>query len=143
MMFLDASVLVAVLAREPGYEEVLTAVSNAEPPLIVSPLVRFEATLAVARIKVGAAPRSTSAKSEFIVAVKDIVDGFLSELNAVECPISSGVADGAIEAAATYGKVVGHRAALNMGDCFSYACAKANGGSLMYKGNDFAQTDLA
>jgi len=34
-------------------------------------------------------------------------------------------------------------AGLNMGDCFSYACAKANDARLLYKGNDFAKTDLA
>jgi ribonuclease VapC len=36
-----------------------------------------------------------------------------------------------------------HPAALNMGDCFSYACAKAYRVPLLYKGNDFPQTDLA
>ena len=36
-----------------------------------------------------------------------------------------------------------HTAMLNMGDCFAYACAKANGAKLLYEGDDFAQTDLA
>jgi ribonuclease VapC len=36
-----------------------------------------------------------------------------------------------------------HRAALNFGDCFSYTLAKVSGESLLCKGNDFAQTDLA
>ncbi len=36
-----------------------------------------------------------------------------------------------------------HPAALNMGDCFAYACAKALAVPLLYKGDDFAQTDLA
>jgi len=43
---------------------------------------------------------------------------------------------------AQYGKGR-HPAALNMGDCFSYACAKANKALLLYKGDDFAKTDLA
>jgi len=30
-----------------------------------------------------------------------------------------------------------------MGDCFAYACAKTHGAELLYKGNDFALTDLA
>lgn len=42
-----------------------------------------------------------------------------------------------------YGKGSGHGAALNYGDCFSYALAKITGESLLYKGDDFAQTDLA
>jgi ribonuclease VapC len=35
-----------------------------------------------------------------------------------------------------------HKAALNMGDCFAYACAKANGAKLLFKGGDFALTDI-
>ncbi len=35
-----------------------------------------------------------------------------------------------------------HRAGLNYGDCFSYALAKATGEPLLFKGKDFAQTDL-
>lgn len=48
----------------------------------------------------------------------------------------------ATDAYARYGKGR-HRAALNMGDCFAYACAKANRAKLLYKGEDFARTDLA
>jgi ribonuclease VapC len=36
-----------------------------------------------------------------------------------------------------------HPAALNLGDCFSYALAKATGEPLLFKGADFAQTDIA
>lgn len=35
-----------------------------------------------------------------------------------------------------------HPAALNFGDCFSYALSIARGEPLLYKGNDFAQTDV-
>jgi ribonuclease VapC len=35
-----------------------------------------------------------------------------------------------------------HPADLNFGDCFAYACARAYRAPLLYKGNDFAQTDL-
>jgi ribonuclease VapC len=35
-----------------------------------------------------------------------------------------------------------HPAALNFGDCFSYALAKLTGEPLLFKGNDFSQTDL-
>ena len=41
-----------------------------------------------------------------------------------------------------YGKGSGHRAALNSGDVFSYALAKVRGLPLLYKGKDFAETDL-
>lgn len=35
-----------------------------------------------------------------------------------------------------------HKASLNFGDCFSYALAKATGEPLLFKGNDFSQTDV-
>ena len=35
-----------------------------------------------------------------------------------------------------------HPAALNIGDCFAYALAKATGEPLLFKGNDFARTDI-
>jgi len=42
-----------------------------------------------------------------------------------------------------YGKGQGHPAQLNFGDCMSYALAKALDVPLLYKGGDFAQTDIA
>lgn len=42
----------------------------------------------------------------------------------------------------TYGKGSGHPAGLNFGDVFSYALAKGRGLPLLYKGEDFAQTDI-
>ncbi len=41
----------------------------------------------------------------------------------------------------TYGRGR-HPAALNFGDCFSYALAKATGERLLYKGSDFSRTDV-
>ncbi len=35
-----------------------------------------------------------------------------------------------------------HPAALNFGDCFAYALARISGEPLLFKGNDFRQTDL-
>jgi ribonuclease VapC len=45
--------------------------------------------------------------------------------------------------AGRYGRIVGHKAALNFGDCFAYACARAYRAPLLYKGEDFSHTDLA
>ena len=42
-----------------------------------------------------------------------------------------------------YGKGRGHPAQLNFGDTFSYALAAARGLPLLFKGNDFARTDVA
>ncbi len=49
--------------------------------------------------------------------------------------------DLAIDAFRRYGKAR-HPAGLNFGDCFSYALAKATGEPLLFKGDDFSQTDI-
>jgi len=41
-----------------------------------------------------------------------------------------------------YGRGSGHRAKLNYGDCFAYALAKSLDAPLLFKGNDFAHTDI-
>jgi len=51
--------------------------------------------------------------------------------------------DAAYAAFVTFGRGSGHPAGLNFGDIFSYALAKVRGLPLLYKGNDFAQTDIA
>jgi ribonuclease VapC len=50
-------------------------------------------------------------------------------------------AEAAIEAFRQFGKGR-HPARLNIGDCFAYALAKTTGEPLLYKGRDFAQTDI-
>ncbi len=49
--------------------------------------------------------------------------------------------DLAIDAFRRFGKGR-HPAGLNMGDCFSYALAKATGEPLLFKGDDFSRTDM-
>ena len=58
-------------------------------------------------------------------------------------PITEDIAHGAVTAFERYGKGRKHRASLNFGDCLSYACAKAHGAKLLFKGEDFAHTDVA
>lgn len=50
--------------------------------------------------------------------------------------------DAAYAAFVAFGKGSGHPAALNFGDVFSYALAKVRGLPLLFKGNDFSQTDI-
>ncbi len=54
------------------------------------------------------------------------------------------LAQGALARAAhdAFGRGSGHPAKLNFGDCFAYALAKETGEPLLFKGNDFAQTDI-
>lgn len=41
-----------------------------------------------------------------------------------------------------FGRGTGHPAKLNLGDCFSYALAKATDEPLLFKGDDFSKTDI-
>lgn len=41
-----------------------------------------------------------------------------------------------------YGRGTGHPARLNFGDCFAYALSRATGEPLLFKGDDFARTDV-
>ncbi|MEL7464882.1 MAG: type II toxin-antitoxin system VapC family toxin [Pseudomonadota bacterium] len=141
-MFLDASVIVAILAREPGYEHIVKRIEEGDGPIFTSPMARFEAVVSFARAKSFGAKGVRPTPDEIDASAK-VIDGFLASLRAREVSISEGVGKRAIEAARDYGKVVGHPADLNLGDCFAYACAKAYRLRLVYKGDDFSKTDLA
>jgi len=60
----------------------------------------------------------------------------------VVLPITDDIARAAVSAFARYGKGRGHPARLNLADCLSYAAATSLRMPLLYKGDDFAQTDV-
>jgi ribonuclease VapC len=73
--------------------------------------------------------------------VAELVD--LVEAMAIEVvPFDAAQADGALQVFAVCGKGLHPQARLNLGDCATYALAKAMGAPLLFKGNDFAATDL-
>ncbi|WP_288409560.1 type II toxin-antitoxin system VapC family toxin [uncultured Sphingomonas sp.] len=127
--FVDASILVAILAREPDYIEQNDRLLSYET-LLWSPISRWEA--------IGGLARSTRYGDALSA---EITDAFADE-NGFEM-VSIGEAESriAVEAHHRYGKGR-HDAKLNMGDCFAYACARTNNAALLYKGDDFARTDL-
>jgi ribonuclease VapC len=129
-MFVDASAIVAVLGREQGYELVAYKISEAARRY-VSPLVIWEATLALVRTH--AMPFE---KAEIAV------DAFVEEMKASIVSIDAKIGREARGASLKYGKGR-HRAGLNFGDCFAYACAKVYRLPLLYVGDDFTKTDLA
>ncbi|MBA2919887.1 PIN domain-containing protein [Sphingomonas sp. MAH-20] len=129
-LFIDASALVAILMTEPGFE-VLSDAASAADQLFTSGLTRWETVRAMTRIN----QMSPS------IATRQL-EALLSRFDVVNVAIGEREAELAIEAHRQYGKG-NHDARLNMGDCFAYACAKANGAKLLYKGGDFALTDLA
>ena len=140
-MVVDASAIVAVLNRESDAEIIAGTINARRGRLKISPLAVFEATLALARA--GSAKSGRSPSRADMKLAQDVVDAFIRANDISEIDITPAIGRIAIEAAAVYGKAVGHPADLNFGDCFAYACAKAHGASLLFKGEDFARTDIA
>lgn len=128
-MFVDASALTAMLVDEGDASELLARMQN-HALRITSPLAIWETVLAVARILGLDVKVAEAAVEEFLVLTGVSVEPVLADVR--------GLAIGAFE---RYGKGR-HPAALNFGDCFAYACAKQSGVPLLYKGDDFPQTDI-
>lgn len=140
-MFIDSSAIVAILNEEPGAHDIERRLEAHEGGLYCSSLVRFEASLSLSRAI--ADKRKQMRTAAIIDQAHELVDEFLNQCEAQIISIDDDIGHGAIEVAKIYGKAVGHPADLNFGDCFSYACAKAYRLGLLYKGADFAVTDLA
>jgi ribonuclease VapC len=129
-MFIDSSVIVAILSREPDATEFANRLVPGK--CLTSALVILESTMRLAS-KLRADPLQVFEHIEFL----------RSEAQIGLAPMDGEVPRLAVEAFARYGKGRGHRAQLNLADCLSHACASANGVPLLYKGKDFAATDLA
>ena len=128
-MFVDASAFVAILTDEPEREALDARIASAPHP-ITSALAIYETALGIARKKIAPPQRAVG-----------VVHGYLEERRVSIVPIGSEEADLALQAHDRFGK--GHHPArLNMGDCFAYACARRHGVPLLYKGDDFALTDI-
>ncbi len=67
---------------------------------------------------------------------------FLREMEVEVIPFTAEHYEVAMDAFERFGKGR-HPAALNFGDCLTYAVARLSGLPLLYTGNDFARTDLA
>lgn len=128
-MIVDASALVGILAREPEAPDLVRELENARSRM-THPVSVYEAAIAVARVS-GAS----------LGAGRRLVADLLSDTDIDLVAIGPAESVAALDAHARYGKGR-HPAALNMGDCFSYACASVRGVPLLYKGDDFALTDL-
>jgi ribonuclease VapC len=128
--FIDASVLAAIIGGE-GDELAWTAVVRDTRALKTSAIAIWEAARAVSHLN----------KVDTSTAMHDL--RIFIERSGIEIvTIALDEAIMALDAHDQFGKG-NHPAKLNMGDCFAYACAKTNKAKLLYKGDDFASTDLA
>lgn len=129
--FVDASALVALATREPEWTH-LSKLMDEEEQRIWSPVSRWESVAAATvRLKLS------------VATAERLVDELADTHRFALVPIGRPESDLALDAWQRYGKVAGHPARLNMGDCFAYACARTNHARLLYKGDDFSHTDLA
>jgi ribonuclease VapC len=125
-MIVDASALLAVVLDEPDgrrFAELILAAQHARMPAATW----FEAALAV------------DTKGDHLASRRfdDAVRGLGIEL----IPFTPEHAALAREARRIYGRGR-HPARLNFGDCTAYGVAKGEGEALLFKGDDFAQTDI-
>ena len=130
MIFVDASALVSLAAQEADALD-LAGVLESDSARLTSPIALWETVAGLCRSHIFSVE---SARNR----VKRLCDLFGLQI----VGIGEREYDLAQQAYSEFGKGR-HPAALNMGDCFAYACAKAQGGQLLYKGDDFSWTDIA
>lgn len=128
-MFVDASAWTAIVLNEPERDRMRIALAEATV-VLTSPISNWETVRAVAR-----------ETSDGISEASARLMAFQASIGARLVDVGSAEGDLALAAHARFGKDV-HPAKLNMGDCFAYACARTNGVPLLYKGDDFALTDI-
>lgn len=129
-MFVDASALVAIIVAEADADDLSLAMRRSSTEAVTSPVAIYEATLGVARVL--ACP---------IVRARQLVTGLLRAASVRILPIEELHAMAALDAFDRFGKGR-HPAKLNMGDCLAYAMAAEASLPILFKGDDFSQTDL-
>ena len=126
-MVIDTSALIAILLSEPPAERLVTALES-DPVHLVSAASVLETSLVMlGRYGENGDPQ---------------LDRLLRGIDAEVVPVGEEQLLIARDAALRFGRGR-HKAALNFGDCFSYALSAARGEPLLFVGTDFAKTDVA
>lgn len=127
-MVVDTSALVAIVLGEPDAESFKAALRAAPPgSLVMSPVTAVEAAMVVE------ARQGPDAARE--------LDALIATLFLRIEPLDGDQSAAAIEGWRRFGKGR-HPASLNLGDLFPYALARTTGEALLFKGDDFARTDV-
>jgi ribonuclease VapC len=126
-MILDTSALLAILRSEPEERRFIEAIEESAGP-------RMSAVNFVEAAVVIDSSRDPIASRRF--------DDLLREAAVTIEPVTQTQAIIARQAYRDFGKGSGHPARLDFGDCFAYALAKETAEPLLFKGNDFPQTDV-
>ncbi len=126
MVVVDTSALVCILLGEPEAAGFATALAAASELAISGPTWVESSMVITARL--GGEGHA-------------LMTELLMRARVETVPCDDTLARGAYDAWLRYGRGR-HAAGLNFGDCFSYALAKQRGEPLLYKGDDFAKTDI-
>jgi ribonuclease VapC len=126
-MIIDTSAIIAILRDEPEAKFCARAIADAT-------IRRVSAVNFVESAVVIDASRDPIAVRRF--------DDFIKAADISIEPVTATQAQIARGAYRDFGKGSGHPAKLNFGDCFAYALAKESGEPLLFKGGDFAHTDI-
>jgi ribonuclease VapC len=125
-VILDSSVLIAIVLREPGYEELVHKLRSADTLGIGTPTLTEAGMVLSSRLGIES---------------QALLDRFLRDFGIVPVAFGEPHWREALEAFRRFGKGR-HAAALNFGDCLSYAVARLAGHPLLFVGNDFSRTDI-
>jgi ribonuclease VapC len=125
-MIIDSSAILAVIGKEPGYEHIVHQLAASSATRIGAPTQLETGIVLTARF----GPRGKTALARF-----------LQESSIQTVAFGEAHASVALDAYSRFGKGR-HRAALNFGDCCTYAVASLAGEPLLCLGDDFPQTDL-
>ena len=125
-MVLDSSAIVAIHLREPGHERLIDKIDAAEVVVVGVPTLLETAMVLTARLGQDARP---------------MLFAFLRRVEAEVIPFNEEHLDAAATAFIRFGRGR-HPAALNFGDCMSYAVASVAGMPLLSTGADFRRTDI-
>lgn len=125
-MILDSSALIAILFAEPGYRELVDLILEADRVGVGAPTLAETGLVFVGR---GAGRNAAP------------VEGVIEELGVLVVPFGAAEWTIAVEAFRRFGRGR-HPAALNFGDCLSYATAKSSRDALLFVGDDFSKTDI-
>jgi ribonuclease VapC len=126
-MIVDTSALIAILRDEPEAEACARALENS----VARRLSVANFVEAAVIIDANRDPIASRRFDELVLEAQIIIE-----------PVTETQARIAREAYRDFGKGSGHQAKLNFGDCFAYALAKVTGEPLLFKGDDFAKTDI-
>ncbi len=126
-MVIDSSALVAMLANEPEAGVMAEAMAT-DPKRLVSSVSVLETGIVI--------------ESRYGAAGGRELDLLLHRCRMDIVPLTAEQVELAREAYRRFGKG-SHPAGLNLGDCATYALSRSTGEPLLFKGNDFSQTDLS